>query len=62
MYEYQLYVGERQTCLSILTQPNTLKMQKLLKRTDLYESQISKHVQTNMFVEQYMDDRTLHCQ
>ena len=31
-------------CLSMLTQPNTLKMQKNLKLTDLYESQISKHM------------------
>ena len=31
-------------CLSILTQPNTLKVQKLKNLTDLYGSQISKHM------------------
>ena len=31
-------------CLSILTQPNTLKIAKMLKLTYLYKSQISKHM------------------
>ena len=36
--------GPSMICFSILTLPNTLKMQRILKLTDLYDSQIFKHM------------------